>query len=188
VTVELGQTKDVFTEEDRKPCEPRNPNISFPPLRSVLRGCWSQDQLVPGERSTENLHLMPDIPGQHVAVDGSRRKATVSDPLAGNESLLRRISRARAALGLHPVGSKATDITVAPEPTQEHVLDDTGIKTWLYWLRRFVDYGLARVTAGQLPTTDEISRLPGKTRVQCFDSGVRRATYLEDQTPILAEI
>jgi hypothetical protein len=151
----------------------RNRQISFAPTAGVYRGTWSKGNLVPDEM-TELIQKIPDFPGVRAAIDPARRSGMVFDPMAlpENKELLGQVQR------------RIKEVFGADQgPERELVvsdLDDTDVKTWLYWMRRLADNKQARVVSGVLPTMEEIRRLPGKRRMEAFNTSSRACKFEEE--------
>lgn len=156
---------------------PRNQQFMWPLTQVVLRGRWCRANL-PGITMQPALEKMPDIPGMRVLCDPSRRIARVFDPLnePGNQDLLSRCSRVHTECFRVAAG--------AEQDVELDSLDDTAVKSWLYWMRRAVDNGMAIVVHGDLPSMTTIEALPGKTRCGAFDSSARAKRYREDPAPV----
>jgi hypothetical protein len=101
---------------------------------------------------------MPDIPGQCMEVDITKKTARVFDPLESQPELLNQINHVSAeAVSLR---SSGTVIVHVPEVT--HTLDDDHFKSLLMELRRKRVSDCLRVVDGQLPAESVIEKLPGR--------------------------
>lgn len=154
-------------------------NIVWPHPRMMLRGEWRRDAII-GISARPGLQKMPSIPGLRIAFNGASRSVKVYDPLASveNATLLAEIHRCYDELFL---ANATRGHAGGPEPERHYPdLSNDDLKTWLWWMRRHVDEGNAKLIAGNLPTSGEIRKLAGKTLVETFQS--RETTrYLEDR-------
>ncbi len=122
-----------------------NSSLFFRPLGRKLRGrlewarCKNPLAVVTGQN-------WGTIPGQRVRIDLDGRKAFIIEPIhhPENAALLRKIEKAGLSLA-------------AAEETFN--LDENGLATWIFWIKRAVEDGNARILSGVLP-----EKLPGKIR------------------------
>lgn len=145
-----------------------------PILNDVLRGRWSRANC-PNQQFTGSLRHMPDTPGIMIAVNVLRRQVRIWDPLADpkNAELW---EKAKAAYKAHFNENAA--------PVKEVVkasLNDTDLKTWLYWIRRGVDSKNLVVLVGQVPDHETIRSCPGKTKIEFFNSNQKAIRTIEDR-------
>ena len=151
----------------------KNRNPQFPPLKLVLRGRWGRDVLV-GTTGRNELMSIPEIPGIYLEINTARRAARMFDPLTlpRYEKTLEELRDPYRRL----IGSEG-------KPWDDVVrtaLNDTDLKTWLYWMARLVQSFKARVVEGLLPSLPEIEPLPGKTRIELFNASSRGRKTRED--------
>lgn len=151
----------------------RNRVFAWGPTMEVLRGAWTRKNLKSDEL-VEEFAKMPDIPGIRIRVVYERKLAVIYDPLAldTNKELCATI----AAIIFERFRRKEGP---AKECKRE-AMDADDLKTWLYGMRRRVDAGQARVTVGTLPTLAEIDKLPGRTRVEMYNSSSRACKWREE--------
>lgn len=155
----------------------RNRNILWPITQVVLRGRWNRSNLS-GTTMAQVMTAMPDLPGMHISCDPSRQQARIFDPLAdeSNADLLFKAQR---------IHEQAYRTTAGPEkPILQENMTDTEIKTWLYWMRRFVDNNQARIIHGHLLDQEDIKKLPGKTKCELNNSSIHAKKFREDPDPI----
>jgi hypothetical protein len=178
VTIEIG--------------DERNRPFMWPMTKALLRGTWRRVNLQPDEMTdlTNALGMLQgDIPGARIELSGRRRRCRIYDPLdlPENASLWAEVKR----LFLFHTG---TEFAPVPEKLEEN-LNDTKIKTRLYWMRRLVNgtpiNRLVRpprggpqailVGSGALPTLPEIAKLPGRTQIGFYnDMNHHPIRFLED--------
>ena len=165
-TVKLGEVTIEFGDI-------RNRNKMFPPTRERYRGHWLR-QYMTSDEMTEALANMPDLPGMRLLFNPSEGRAVAFDPLLlpENENILRTAERVHKEV-FH------VDAT-AQKPVEYKDLDETDIKSWLYWMRRMVDNKDARIVTGTLPTLPEIARLAGKTQMEAWNSSARACKFREE--------
>lgn len=112
------------------------------------------EAMVPPEQST-GLGMLPKIPGQIIYVNPQKCSYRIVDPLRDNEALCDRIAN-----GLRRRGENITKIVGVK--TLEGTIDKDQMKTLCRELRWLVDSGDARnVGAGEVPSMEEIDKLPG---------------------------
>lgn len=147
-------------------------NLLWPMTQQVLRGRWSKSALI-GRGGLPELLKFPDMPGIHIEVDATQKRARIYDPLANpaNVNLLREIE---------PLYEKISGGKGRPEEEQVFDLDPTALKSWLFWLKRTVDDGKARCVQCTLPKMQEIEALPGKTLIEPFNGSQTALKYKED--------
>lgn len=153
----------------------RNRVMSWGPTMEILRGAWSRKNLHSDEL-VEELAKMPDIPGMRIRVVYERNLAVVYDPLAldTNKELCATIANIIFERFRRKEGP-------AKESKRES-MDNDDLKTWLYGMRRRVDAGQARVTAGNLPTLAELDKMPGRVRIEMYNSSSRACKWREEFT------
>lgn len=151
----------------------RNRVMSWGPTMEILRGAWSRKNLHSDEL-VEELAKMPDIPGIRVRVVYERKLAVVYDPLAldANKELCQTIANIIFERFRRKEGPS--------KESKREGMDADDLKTWLYGMRRRVDAGQARVTLGTLPTIAEIERLPGRVRIEMYNSSSRACKWREE--------
>jgi hypothetical protein len=151
----------------------RNRIFAWGPTMELLRGMWTRKNLHSDEL-VEELAAMPDIPGMRIRVSVERKLAILYDPLShpDNKVLCDKISAIIFARFRKKEGPAAT--------TERRDLDADDIKTWLYCMARRRDAGQCRVTVGDLPPTVAIERLPGRIRIEAYNSSARACKWKED--------
>lgn len=178
--------KDDKKEEGAKPVAPklspeieielgddRNRVFAWGPTMAILRGAWSRKNLRSDEL-VEELATMPDIPGMRIIVNVERKLAVIYDPLAldAHKELCQEIQRHIKARFRRDEGPEKED--------KRQGMDADDLKTWLYGMRRRVDAKQARVTKGELPPLEVIDKLPGRTRIEMYNSSSRACKWRED--------
>lgn len=147
--------------------------VLWPLSKEPLRGAWRRGNLV-GTTMHQIMQAMPDLPGQHVSLDAARKVGRIFDPL--NDPRMAEVLR--KAQAVHKEAFR-TEAGAAEDKRFEHLTDDE-VKTWLYYMRRIVDCGEARVVHGELPTLEQLETLPGRTRTECYNSSSRSRRWRED--------
>lgn len=153
-------------------CTPKNQDVMFQPTSETYRGNWSNAK-IPGTEMRPAIRQMPEIPGIHIAVDKENRTCRTYDPLDKDKDVWERIN---GILEENP--HQFSKMKPWPEVLHEDC-DDNQVKTWLWWMRRLVDSGKARVRTGELPTGDEILSMPGIARIGQFNSVAPRVFSAE---------
>lgn len=118
-----------------------NNNLFFGPLGRTVRGRF---ELVNATRHHPAASVLTNrwsepIPGQRIGIDTDTGEGFIVEPLHEDEHTAIR-DRIKKTHKLEPRKQTFTRVHVA---------------TWLYWLKRAVDAGLAKVTSGKLPDTVE---------------------------------
>lgn len=151
----------------------RNRRFLYAPTGQELRGWWKKANLI-GMTMDQRMTQMPDLPGMYVCLDCKRARLRILDPLNApeNKGLL---AQAQA------VHKDVFRTNAGPETDKvEEGLNETRLKTNLYWMRRLVDSGSARIVSGDLPTLEQIEVLPGMTRAEAWNSSARARKYREE--------
>jgi hypothetical protein len=119
---------------------PRNGSLWFRPLQRQLRGRFDFNRVAePMARVAPFEHKVPEVfPGLHVALDTEALAAAVIEPLHGPDHQEVRAKLKARGWGL---GNEREEIEVKAE----------ALPTWLYWLKRAVEGGTARLVKGKLP-------------------------------------
>ncbi len=152
----------------------RNRQFAWGPGGQImLRGAWSKVNLRSDEL-VEFIATMPNIPGQRVRVCYGRKMAVIYDPLALEKN--REECEKLQAIIEKCWGRKEGPV----KEVVKQDMDSDDLKTWLYWMRRFVDNGKARVITGDLPTIRDIQALPGRTRMSMYDNSSRACRWQEE--------
>jgi len=149
----------------------QNNNFLFGPLGHVhIRGRWDFTK-VAGLFSHDSMKALNQItsiiPGEYLAVDVKSRTCRLYDPMRETEKgreLWKKLSPIIEQYAGH--FSCGTDLR---EPVVIPDCNEDTLKTWLYYMRRAVDAGLAKVVGNnRLPELDEIKALPGRREVGFF--------------------
>jgi hypothetical protein len=155
-----------------------NSPVWFHPVGRALRGRWARINVPARCVGDGDIALLPDLPGLRIKIDARQRCASIYDPMgeSENKDALERFQRVMTQLG--PIRVKE-----GPEqPERFPNMDNTALKTWLFWIRRTVNAGMAEIVSGHLPDLAAIARLPGRTRVGYGEGLVvnKPPRYLED--------
>ena len=155
----------------------RNNSVLFPPTKTKLRGRQDRNNWTPDERSRK-IENFPTIPGMRIKLEwrGGKGTGTIYDPLSKNKEELER---------LQTVVRGVLNMECGAEQDQEWSLTETGVKTWLYWMRRLMDGAPVQTNRftgrtsggpfaveyeGRVPTLEEIEKMPGKIEKSQFAS------------------
>ena len=122
----------------------RNCNVFFQPLQRTIRGAYDFGRCPEPEsgRLSRRFNGRP-IPGQVLGIEGER--GYVRDGVHGDDEML------------HLAQQRGLKI-----PPEREEVGEVDRATWLYWLRRAVDAGHARVVSGKLPELTDIEGEPQK--------------------------
>jgi hypothetical protein len=164
----------------------RNGYVGHGLTLASLRGAWRMENLLPDEAHSIESDpgtapgLPKYIPGMRQRIDFQRRTVRTWDPLGDPEfaSVLEGIIRARRR------GRGGLFINEVVGPCKETILqdlNDTGLKSHLFWCFRHVSDKLAVVIEGRLPDLREIECLPGRTRINVTDNRPHAIRYREDR-------
>ncbi len=140
---------------------PCNENLVFRPANRVLRGefLWTRCR---NPLAMQQAQSWGDIPGQKIVLDTERCRAAIVEPIVSDPKharLRQRIEKGELRL---------------PEAEEVFELDQDGMATWCFWIKRAVEAGLAVVRSGAIP-----EKLPGRPRL---DFGGPRPVDPRDQT------
>jgi hypothetical protein len=144
-----------------------NHNIRWPLDERVLRGRWSGMNNAGPKNDDERFrqfNAAPDLPGLRIGVDTRKRVAFIYDPL-GEAKYRNVLAKWQSAVQV------AFGENCAPERMTE--LDDMTpdeIKTWCYWVRRFVDAGNVKVMDGTVPSMAAIRGMEGLVQKHNYDN------------------
>jgi len=154
--------------------DPQGRRLYFLPLQRRLRGEFNYN--MPAEPLAKmHINRIPEtVPGQRLALDVDSATAWISEPLREPEHAV--------------LAEKLRDrykCTFAPEREE---LKDVDVPTFLYWMRRAVESGSARLVRGELP-----EKINGEPRKSFFsnaseDSSTKLADAIEKQTTVLTQL
>jgi len=138
-------------------------------LGERLRGRWSM-AAIPGQ-SSETMSGMPDLAGIRLTLDCRKRTLVKFDPM-GDEDHKDALDRAKRILS--GWGSSSHD----PHPTvTRDKLSDNDLKSILHEFCQWRDHAKVIVIAGDIPDTASIDSLPGRRRINPWDTGSRQERY-----------
>jgi len=145
------------------------------PTQERYRGRWLNAN-VPSQQKDQDgvVDAIGDIPGIRIAVDVSRKRAVIFDALGLPEyaDLLEKLTK---------VWKRARNEDCKPDKsTIKENMSDSDVKSWLRGMRIKLDNNQAIEISGRVPTLEEIERLPGKTRIEYFNSSAKARKYRED--------
>lgn len=171
----------------------KNQNFLFGPLGHLrIRGRWDFHK-VAGRFSHDAMKMLNQatdiIPGECIAVDIENRTCRLFDPLRETErgrELWAKIEPIVAEYQGHfECGTKLREPVVIADCNE-----DT-LKTWLYYMRRAVDAGHAKVISKrEIPPLEKIRALPGRREAGFFantqfrDEEAREKSRWRDIVPL----
>jgi hypothetical protein len=152
-----------------EPDTKNNNDLGFMPLWRSIRGRFDFNRM--GEREAKLMTIkFPDpIPGQRLGIDLDAGEGYIVEPLHHPEHRKIRETLAKDGYpGLEP------ERAIFPLQKEDHA-------TWLYWMKRAVDGGLAKLVRGKLP--DRIEGKPRKNfvtkpRIDPRDKMIERLTAI----------
>jgi len=122
---------------------PHNESLRFAPQNRLVRGRWTWSKCGPTGAAVAALKWPGDfVPGQVIGVD---RKA-------GTGYFRERLHEAEFKAVRTFIEEKRDEAI----PEEKEDFPGISIVTWLFWMRRAVDGGHARVVAGELPSDAEL--------------------------------
>lgn len=162
-TVEFG---DVYC---------RNHTLNTPPFQTQVRGAFSLATMARRPEGMRDVGVIgmriPDLPGQRLSVDPSRKTARLFDPCeegAGKAALDRYNAVAKEAPNLPR--------NYGPVPAVEHKLNDDQLKTLIFEIKQKLEHGNAKLVDGTFPADGDIERLPGREMYDQWNQG-RKPRY-----------
>jgi hypothetical protein len=124
-----------------------NANLFFQPLGKPIRGRFGFIRTqIPDAMRLAQKYNGADIPGQEIRIDPENGAAAILEPLhrPENRAIKEKIEKDGATI-----------------PAAEEEFTDIHVPTWLFWLKRAVESGLARIVSGKFPAdigTPKLSR------------------------------
>lgn len=152
----------------------QNNQVLSPIGKILLRGRFAMASMK-GKVADDRFANCPDIPGVYVTVDWERRTVKVTDPLAlkKNAGLYQEIAAAVANTGF-----------AKPQPSTEREftsLNDDMMKTWTYWVRRWLDSRqCVEVEGGRVPSMEAVAKLPGRVERNLLTASQRRERFPDE--------
>lgn len=158
---------------------PRNQSAYFPPLDVTLRGRFDPTRIpTEGEGLGALVRAFPNggIPGQRLVLDPATGTGTIVEPLADPAN-----AKVRQAIeAFHKERNIAAGGLEFPIAARVH--PGVHLPTWLGWLKRLVESGVARVVKGKLPEDDPPEMKKGffnpPSRTDAKDEQIRQLTAL----------
>lgn len=149
-----------------------NEQLYFAPIQRRIRGRFDFGRVAePQAKLLTNKYPLP-IPGQRLSLDTATGEAAIVEPLheAEHARTRRIIEKGKA---------------IAPE---RESLGIAHVPTWLFWIKRAVEAGLARVTKGTLPATIEGEPQRSFFSQSAKNTDDRLAAALEANTAVMREM
>jgi hypothetical protein len=160
------------------PQPPINGSVLFQPLAEKLRGRWTTHKILHTTMHAALQSMPSPIPGEMVGVNIATKTVRKFDPL----SLPENADLWNAMKEHYRNYQEYFGMMNKLMPGYEQAgCDNTVLKTWLYWMRRIVDAGVAIVVpkSAPLPNADLIKKLPGLTQIGQFNETSTRPMYRE---------
>jgi hypothetical protein len=119
---------------------PKNQDVQFRPLQRALRGTFDVNRVPDPQARLKIAEFPRPIPGVHITLDTDKKTAAIVEPLyeAEHAAIREKIER---------MGMKL--------PPQREEFQNIDVPTWLYWMRRAVANGVAKIVEGKFPEIDE---------------------------------
>lgn len=114
---------------------PHNECLMFRPLQRSIRGRFDLNRVGEPMARMKSVEWPQPIPSQRLGIDADG-SAYILEPLHDDEHAAIRERIERQGMKL---------------PPECETFDDVDLPTWLFWIKRAVDSGIAKVVAGQLP-------------------------------------
>jgi hypothetical protein len=153
---------------------PRNERLMFPPLQRSLRGRFDVNRVLEPEARRLSNKIPTAIPGMRLSADLATGECAVIEAIHEDRPLKARLAASRP-------------VEFAPE---REVAQNAHLPTWLYWMKRAVESGVARIVRGELP-----QRIEGEPQKNFYtppapknDTNERLAAALEAQTAVMTKL
>ena len=132
--------KSELLEVEIDSARPANANLHFLPLRRSVRGRFELSRVCEPHAHNPSGPLAEPVPGQVIGINFKTGCGYIREPLrhADHEEMRERL--AKSALR-------------SPKRREEFATID--LPTWLHWLKRTVESGVAKIIVGELPATIE---------------------------------
>ena len=149
---------------------PKNQSLMFRPLNRTLRGRFDFNRVREPLARTRTAEWPEPIPGMRLGINADTGEAYVIDQIHESEEIKRKLAEAGYAL---------------PQEREEFQADVT---TFVFWMKRAVESGVAKLVRGVFP-----EKLEGKPRRNFIipeqpSSTDKLAEALENNTRVMAEI
>ena len=150
----------------------RNESLRFRPLQRTVRGRFDLNRVAEPQARLQSAAWPVPIPGQRLGIDAAG-SGYLLEPLhdTANASIREKIEKAGMRL--------------EPELTE---FPDIDSPTWLYWIKRAVESGIARVISGNLPKTFEGKPKKSFLIAESPKTTDRLAEAIEKQTAALEKL
>lgn len=141
-----------------------NGGLLFSPAKRVLRGEYDGALLAQfdmNERMRSFMAAVQRIPGEHVWVDATSGKMEwgTFDPLYEPKSPAMKRKAETITARMKDLFKQNIRFR---KPSTRKIDDISDLKNVLYWMRRAVDSGKARVIGVELPSMEDIKSMPGR--------------------------
>jgi hypothetical protein len=157
-------------------CGKRNQDYIFQPISEKVRGRKDSayfPQRGRPEGLAELLGVAPVIPGEYIMIDLDKMEGHRLDPLRETETGQQIWEQISPVIRRHSL--EFGNVLELRKPSVHKLSLDDGmlVKDWLWAMARAVEGGHARVVSGNLPTLEEISKMPGKRTRDPGNSGAQ---------------
>lgn len=140
---------------------PRNESLSFPPLQQEVRGRFLFHRVAEPMAMSKAEEWGTEIPGQRIGLNVQAKEGYVKDMLHDPQ-----YQDAKRKVEAHKFK--------LPSPLEKYPLKTQDeIATWIYWMQRVVDAGIAKVISGRLP--EKYEGTPRKNFLSTADSEAMRS-------------
>lgn len=148
-----------------------NEHLRFRPLQRSIRGRFDLNRIREPQARMQSANWPEPIPSQRIGVDLDSRTGFVVETIHQHPTLKTRIEQ--------------HGMKLAPEREEFTNVD---LPTWLFWIKRAVESGLAKVVVGELP-----ERIDGEPQMEFIvrrkpDGNDRLAAAIEANTAVLAAV
>lgn len=155
--------------------------ITINTLKLRVRGRFSSSVLhkrpMGGRDMGQAMNRMPDIPGMRLSFDPRTKTCRLYDPLEADKTLLDRVNS--AAEGVPAIIKSGGRFTFVP--ASEHDFSDPDrLKTLLVELLNKVESGSCVVVEGELPTRDQLTKIPGRRLHDPWNSSATKPRYSDE--------
>ena len=149
----------------------RNEALRFRPLQRTIRGRFDLNRVAEPQARMKTTEWPEPVPSQRIGIDLDAGTGFVLEPIHQNPVLKSRIEKRGLQLAAEREEFKNVDLP-----------------TWLFWIKRAVDSGLAKVVVGELP-----AKIEGEPQMDFIvsrkaDTNDRLAAAIEANTAVLAAL
>lgn len=163
--LEIGDCASEGPVESR-----RNRGILLVNIRQKLRGRFSFGNQ--RGKTFGRLSGMPDVPGMFIEVKPNGRRVRIFDPLEPKENAPGEEDYESILQDMNSIIKKAVGGTFKVEESSHPITGEHQFKTLVRELIEWNDAGnIYKLHVGQMPTCDQVDKLPGKYMCNHYHSG-----------------